>query len=310
MSAVLCSVTGMATAATPLHTVLIPGLLCSARLYEHVLPAVWSYGGVTIADTRRDSTVTAMAQRLLAVAPDQFVLSGLSMGGYVALEVMRLAPERVTGLALISTSARPDSPEQVASRREQAQAVAAGRFDELVDAVYPVLVDAGNIARTDLADSWKEMAHEIGPDAFVAQLTAAMARPDSRPNLAAIRCPTAVVHGTGDRLITPEKRDRRRHLGRQAHSRRWRRTHDRAGGTERGGGCHRGNARSGDSIGSMLLLAFWLCTPAAHRDSCGWYIYPPPMPRAVATKPGSRLRQHRWWQGRSPHRAIGAPMAP
>lgn len=204
MSNSLCSIAGMATAPTPLHTVLIPGLLCSARLYEQLLPAVWSYGSVTIADNRRDSTVTAMAQRLLAAAPDRFALVGLSMGGYVALEVMRLAPERVTGLALISTSARPDSPEQVASRREQARAVSAGRFGELVDAVYPVLVDAGNIARTDLADFWRTMAHDIGPDAFVTQLAAVMARPDSRPDLSAIRCPTVVIHGTGDRLITPE----------------------------------------------------------------------------------------------------------
>src|SRR6476620_8257539 len=82
MSDSLCSVAGMATA--PFHTVLIPGLLCSARLYEQLLPTVWSYGSVTIADNRRDSTVTAMAQRLLTAAPDRFALAGLSMGGYVA----------------------------------------------------------------------------------------------------------------------------------------------------------------------------------------------------------------------------------
>ena len=80
----------MATA--PVHTVLVPGLLCSARLYEQLLPPVWSYGAATIADTRRDSTMTGMAQRLLAAAPERFALVGLSMGGYVALEVMRLAP--------------------------------------------------------------------------------------------------------------------------------------------------------------------------------------------------------------------------
>jgi pimeloyl-ACP methyl ester carboxylesterase len=189
---------------TPHHTVLIPGLLCSARQYEPLLPAVWSYGAVTIADNRRDSTVTAMAQRLLAAAPDRFALAGLSMGGYVALEVMRLAPTRVTALALISTSARADSPAQVASRREQERAVVAGRFGELVDAVYPVLVDPSNVERTDLADSWRTMAHEIGPDAFLTQLEAAIGRPDSRPDLGSITCPTAVVHGIGDRLITSD----------------------------------------------------------------------------------------------------------
>ncbi len=192
----------MPTAAV--HTVLIPGLLCSARLYDQLIPAVWSYGGVTVADTRRDSTMTGMARRLLDAAPDRFALVGLSMGGYVALEVMRLAPERVSGLVLISTSARPDSAEQVASRRDQERAVAAGRFAELVDAAFPVLVDAGNVARPDLADAWRRMALEIGPEAFVTQLAAAIDRPDSRPDLASIRCPTAVVHGAGDRLITPE----------------------------------------------------------------------------------------------------------
>ncbi|MEO7753184.1 MAG: alpha/beta hydrolase [Terracoccus sp.] len=192
----------MPTAAV--HTVLVPGLLCSARLYDELLPAVWSYGGATVADTRRDSTMTGMARRLLDAAPDRFALVGLSMGGYVALEVMRLAPERVSALGLISTSARPDSAEQAASRREQQRAVAAGRFTELVEAVYPVLVDAGNVARPDLAGAWRRMALEIGPDAFVTQLDAAVDRPDSRPDLASIRCPTSVIHGTGDRLIAAE----------------------------------------------------------------------------------------------------------
>ncbi len=202
MSASLSSIAAMATG--PLHTVLIPGMLCSARLYEQLSPTVWTYGGVTIADNRRDTTVTAMAQRLLTAAPERFVLVGLSMGGYVALEVIRLAPERIAGLALISTSARPDSPDQVASRREQERAVAAGRFGDLVAAVYPVMVDAANIARSDLADFWSTMAAEVGPDAFLSQLEAVIGRPDSRPDLASIRCPTAVVHGTGDRLIAPD----------------------------------------------------------------------------------------------------------
>lgn len=190
---------GMTTA--PLHTVLIPGLLCSARLYDPLLPTVWSRGAVTIADHRRDSTMEAIARRLLAAAPDRFALVGLSMGGYVALEVMRLAPERVAALALISTSARPDSPEQLASRREQQRAVAAGRFSELVEQVFPVLVDPGNIGRADLADRWRTMAHEVGPEAYLSQLEATMARPDSRPALESIECPVAVVHGIGDRLI-------------------------------------------------------------------------------------------------------------
>lgn len=70
----------------PLHTVLIPGLLCSPRLYGPVLPAVWQHGGVTVADTRRDDTIAGMARRLLDGAPERFAVAGLSMGGYVGLK--------------------------------------------------------------------------------------------------------------------------------------------------------------------------------------------------------------------------------
>jgi pimeloyl-ACP methyl ester carboxylesterase len=191
--------------ATPgLHTVFIPGLLCSARLYDPILPTAWAYGAVTVADSRRDDTIHGMAARLLDDAPERFVLVGLSMGGYVAHEVMRQAPERVSGLALISTSARPDSAEQLENRQGQRQAVLDGGFDELVEAVFPVLPDPANAADEELRAAWRLMAHEVGAEAFLSQLDAVIARPDSRPGLAAITCPTAVIHGTGDRLITPD----------------------------------------------------------------------------------------------------------
>jgi len=187
-----------------MQTVLVPGLLCSARLYGRVLPAVWRHGSVTIADTRRDDTIPAIAARLLAEAPERFALVGLSMGGYVALEVMRQAPGRVAALALISTSARPDTPEQRAARREQLAAVRDGRFDELVERVFPVLVDEGAREDEDLRAAWRAMAREVGPDAFARQLEACIARADARPLLDAIGCPAAVVHGTGDGLIPIE----------------------------------------------------------------------------------------------------------
>lgn len=187
-----------------LHTVLVPGLLCSARSYDPLMPAAWAHGAVTVADTRRDDTVHGMAARLLDDAPERFVLVGLSMGGYVAHEVMRQAPDRVVGLALISTSARPDSAEQLGNRRGQRQAVLDGRFDELVEAAFSLLPDSADAADEQLRTWWRLMAHEVGADAFVAQLDAVMGRPDSRPGLGDITCPTAVVHGAGDRLITPD----------------------------------------------------------------------------------------------------------
>src|SRR5882672_7717412 len=95
----------------PLPIVLVPGLICSARLYAEQIPALWRFGPVSIADHRRDDTMEAIAARILASAPPRFALAGLSMGGYVALTMLRRAPERVARLALLDTSARPDTPE-------------------------------------------------------------------------------------------------------------------------------------------------------------------------------------------------------
>jgi len=91
--------------AEPLPVVLIPGLNCSALLYAEQIPALWRFGPVEIADHTRDSSMDAIAARILADAPPRFALAGLSMGGYLALTVMRQAPERVQKLALLDTSA-------------------------------------------------------------------------------------------------------------------------------------------------------------------------------------------------------------
>jgi pimeloyl-ACP methyl ester carboxylesterase len=191
--------------ASALHTVLIPGLLCSARLYEAVLPAVWAHGAVTIADTRRDDSVAGMAGRLLANAPDRFALAGLSMGGYVALEVMRQAPGRVQALALISTTARADTPEQTATRHGHLAMARDGKFDALVDAFFPVMVDPGNRGSTELAAFWSDMAHNVGAAVFCTQVKAIMGRPDSGPTLPAITCPAAVIHGANDQLVPVQR---------------------------------------------------------------------------------------------------------
>jgi pimeloyl-ACP methyl ester carboxylesterase len=187
-----------------LHTILVPGLCCTARVYESVYTDVWAYGPVTIADTRRDNTIPAIAERVLADAPERFALAGYSMGGYIAFEVVRQAPDRVLALALISTAASPDTPDQAAARRQQLELTRNGKFDQLVDAAFAVLPSAANSNRHDLAAFWSEMAHEVGPDAFCAQLQAVTGRADSRPLLANIKCLTTVIHGADDQLIPVE----------------------------------------------------------------------------------------------------------
>jgi pimeloyl-ACP methyl ester carboxylesterase len=122
-----------------LPIVLVPGLNCSARLYAEQVPELWGFGPVTIADHRRDDNVAAIAARILATAPPRFTLVGLSMGGYVAFAIAREAPERVARLALLDTSARPDTAEQSERRRGMIALAEGGRFSELADLLFPML---------------------------------------------------------------------------------------------------------------------------------------------------------------------------
>jgi pimeloyl-ACP methyl ester carboxylesterase len=92
-----------------LPIVLVPGLNCSARLYGEQIPTLWRFGPVMVADHTRDANIAAIASRILAAAPPSFALVGLSMGGYIAFEIMRQAPQRVAKLALLDTGARPET---------------------------------------------------------------------------------------------------------------------------------------------------------------------------------------------------------
>src|SRR3954453_7685581 len=93
-----------------LPVILVPGLLCSARLYAQQIPRLWQIAPVLVADHRRDDTIGAIADPILANAPPRFALAGLSMGGYIAFVVAQQAPERVQKLALLDTSAQPETP--------------------------------------------------------------------------------------------------------------------------------------------------------------------------------------------------------
>lgn len=190
------------TVPASLPTVFVPGLFCSPRVYAGQLPALWPLGAVTVADHRRDDTVSGIARRLLASAPPTFGLVGISMGGYIAFEVMRQAPERVVRLALLNTSARPDSPEQTQKRREQMALAEAGRLAEVVDGAFPMLVAPEHRDDTLLRDVVHEMARETGPEGFVSQQRAIIGRPDSRGDLPGIRCRTLVLTGDQDQLIS------------------------------------------------------------------------------------------------------------
>lgn len=190
--------------ASPLPLVLVPGLLCSARLYAPQTEALWPYGPVTVADHRRDADMAAIAARILADAPPRFALAGLSMGGYIAFAMMRLAPERIAKLALLDTSARPDLPEQKAGREKFIAMAEAGKLSEVVETLIPRFLHRDRLDDAALKDTVRAMAKDTGAEAFVSQTKAIMSRADSRLLLTAIRCPTLVLVGEGDELTPPE----------------------------------------------------------------------------------------------------------
>jgi pimeloyl-ACP methyl ester carboxylesterase len=186
-----------------LPTILVPGLNCSARLYSEQIPALWRSGPVTVADHRHDDTMAAIADRILAAAPPRFALIGLSMGGYIALAAAQRAPERVARLALLDSSARPETPAQTERRQPLIALAEGGRFGEVADLLFPVFVHRNRHGDAALWRIVQAMAEETGPEAFVRQQRAIMSRPDCRPLLASIRCPTLVLVGDGDELTPP-----------------------------------------------------------------------------------------------------------
>jgi pimeloyl-ACP methyl ester carboxylesterase len=189
----------------PLPTLLVPGLLCSPRLYAAQIPELWRLGPVTIADHTRDDSVVGIARRILATAPPRFALVGLSMGGYISFEILRQAPERVAKLALLDTSARPDTAEQTANRRAQITLATNGRLTEVVSNAFPNSVHPAHRGDEALRQVFVDMAAEVGVDAFVRQQLTNIGRPDSRPNLRQIHCPTLVLVGDSDQLTPPDR---------------------------------------------------------------------------------------------------------
>jgi len=119
---------------------LVPGLVSSPRIYAPVIPALWRFGPVTVANHIRDENMGTIARRILAEAPPRFALAGHSMGGYIAFEIMRQAPERVAKLALINTQARPDTPEATARRRGQITRAQGGEYHAILDELFPGFV--------------------------------------------------------------------------------------------------------------------------------------------------------------------------
>jgi pimeloyl-ACP methyl ester carboxylesterase len=180
---------------------LVPGLGGSPRIYAPVIPALWRYGPVTVANHVRDDNMAVIARRILAEAPPRFALAGHSMGGYIAFEILRQAPERVARLALINTQARADTAEASERRRGMMARAKAGEFRAVLDELFPGFVHPSRRDDAMLRKLVHDMGEDVGVDGFMRQQAAVMGRVDSRPSLAWIKCPTLVLTGDSDNTI-------------------------------------------------------------------------------------------------------------
>jgi len=180
--------------------ILIPGLLCDGALWAHQVVALSDIADVHVADIADEISMEDLAASVLDQAPDSFALAGLSMGGYVAQEIMRQDPGRVTHLALVDTNARADLPEQSEMRKALMAEADAGHFDEIAPKLLPKLVNAKHAKDPTIANVVLQMADRIGADGYHNQQTAILNRVDGRADLANITCPTLVLCGDEDEL--------------------------------------------------------------------------------------------------------------
>jgi pimeloyl-ACP methyl ester carboxylesterase len=180
--------------------ILLPGLLCDRRLWSSQVAALTDIADATAPDLTQDDSFAGMARRVLAEAPARFALAGLSMGGYVAQEIMRQAPRRVSRLALLDTSARADLPEQAQRRRDLIQLSRHGEFHGVTPRLLPNLIHPDRLNDKALVEIVMDMAASVGAEGFRRQETAILNRGDGRPDLPRIAVPTLILVGREDRL--------------------------------------------------------------------------------------------------------------
>jgi len=192
--------------------VMVPGLLCSDVLFSDQRSGLSDIANVHIGRVLKHDGLAGMAQAILRSAPKTFALGGLSLGGYVAFEILRQAPERVTRLALLNTNARADRADQIAFRQMLIDLANTMGPRNVQAAALPMLLHKSRLLERNLVDRVLNMADAVGRPAFVRQQRAIIERPDNRAFLADIKCPTVVIVGQQD-VLTPVKVAREMHEG-------------------------------------------------------------------------------------------------
>ena len=200
---------------TPL--VFLPGMMCDARLFMPQITALSSEIAVTVAPITVGETVEAIARNVLSQLPQTFALAGLSMGGIVAMEMLRQAPDRIERLCLMDTNCQAEMPNVAAAREPQIARVKAGRLIEIMrDEMKPNYLAPGG-RRLEVLQQVMEMAQELGPHVFIQQSRALQRRPDQQGTLRRAKTPTLVMCGVYDALCPIRRHEFMAHLMPNAH---------------------------------------------------------------------------------------------
>ena len=185
--------------------VFLPGMMCDARLYEPQIRAFSASHPVMVAPITHGQRIEEIASAILPLLPAKFALAGLSMGGIVAMEILRRAPERVTRIALMDTNCLAETPPIAANREPQIVKVKSGKLTEVMrDELKPNYLAPGP-RRPAVLQTVMDMAHTLGPEVFIAQSRALQRRRDQQSTLRKIRQPALVLCGAHDALC-PVKR--------------------------------------------------------------------------------------------------------
>jgi pimeloyl-ACP methyl ester carboxylesterase len=188
--------------------ILLPGLLCDARLFAPQVHGLADLAAITVGDLTGAPTVAGLAASVLAVAPDRFALAGLSMGGIVAMEVVRQAPERVARLALLDTNHRAETAERRALRDPQIARALGGELRAvLVEEMKPLYLAPENRDSGAVLETVLDMALALGPEVFARQSAALRDRPDQTETLRRVAVPTLVLCGSHDALCPPDRHE-------------------------------------------------------------------------------------------------------
>ncbi len=185
--------------------VLLPGMMCDARLFGPQIAELSSEMPVMTAPVTQGERVEEIASALLPLLPQKFALAGLSFGGIVAMEILRRAPDRVTRIALLDTNPLAETPQSSAAYEPLIVSAKAGQLEKVIETFMQPDYLAPGPQRADILGIVKEMGLYLGPDVFIRQVRALQRRRDQQSTLRKCKVPALVMCGEHDKL-TPVKR--------------------------------------------------------------------------------------------------------